>query len=156
MNRQFEEFCTLITEINSDITAIKLREASDVGLKGSHVMLLYELQKHPGGATGSELSAALSIDKAAISRSVRELDRMGMVRIGEQDGSIRYRAAITLTDEGRRAAAQLDEKIDRAVGAGAVSAFTPGEREFFYRALHQISAQLNGYRKMLEKRKKTK
>lgn len=156
MNSQFEEFCTLITEINSEITAIKIRETEDLGLKGSHVMLLYELERHPEGLTAAQLSEMLSLDKAAISRAVAQLSQKGLVDTGKMpDGKRRYRSEITLTPSGTAAAKRLDEKIDKAVKAGAVGDFSEEERKSFYASLRHISMQLGKYRRDLYPVKKS-
>lgn len=145
MNWQFKEFCTRITEINSTINAIKIRETEEVGLKGSHVMLLYELNRRNEGMTGAELSDVLCLDKAAISRAVAQLEEKGFVRTDLPKTGKRYRALIRLTKEGTKMADTLEDKIDRAVGAGTVSELTDDERKKFYGVLSEISQNLKTY-----------
>ena len=145
MNWQFKEFCTRITEINSEINAIKIKETEPLGLKGSHVMMLYELNRQRDGMTGAELSKALCLDKAAISRTASQLEDKGLVHIRQSQTGKRYRALIVLTGDGEKTADMLDDKINRAVRAGAVSDFTEEERKMFYDVLSRISENLESY-----------
>ena len=70
---RFETFATTIATINRYVQKIKSMEMKTLGLKGTHVMCLYSLGKHPEGLTATQLCRLCGEDKAAISRTITEL-----------------------------------------------------------------------------------
>lgn len=140
MIQRFETFVTAITQINRSIQRLKSQEMADFGLRGTHVMCLYQLRRHPDGMTVGQLAQACEEDKAAVSRSVSELRERGLVTVPESAGR-HYRASITLTDDGREITERMNRKIIEAVLAAA-QGYTPEERDIFYRVLLQISDNL--------------
>ena len=140
MIQRFETFVTAITQINRSIQRLKSQEMANFGLKGTHVMCLYQLRRHPEGMTVGQLAQACEEDKAAVSRSVSELRERSLVTVPESAGR-RYRASITLTDDGREITERMNRKIIEAVLAAA-QGYTPEERDIFYRVLLQISDNL--------------
>ena len=140
MKQRFETFVTAITQINRSIQRLKTMEMADFGLKGTHVMCLFQLQQHEEGLTSVQLAQFCDEDKAAISRSVSELREKGLVNVPDSGGR-RYRVQITLTDAGREVARKMDPKIIDAV-LTAAQGYTPEERETFYRVLLKIAENL--------------
>ena len=140
MKQRFETFVTAITQINRSIQRLKTSEMADFGLKGTHVMCLFQLQQHEEGLTSVQLAQFCDEDKAAISRTVSELRQRGLVDVPEGSGR-RYRVQITLTPQGREIAHKMDPKIIGAVDAAA-QGYTPQEREIFYRVLLKIAENL--------------
>ena len=140
MKQRFEIFVTAITQINRSIQKLKSQEMAEFGLKGTHVMCLFQLRQHEEGLTSVQLAQLCEEDKAAISRSIAELRERGLVHVPEDAGR-RYRVRITLTDRGREVTAQMDQKIIDAVMAGA-QGYTTEEREIFYRVLLQVADNL--------------
>ena len=140
MKQRFEIFVTAITQIYRSIQKLKSQEMADFGLKGAHVMCLFQLQQHPEGLTSVQLAQECDEDKAAISRSIAELRQKGLVQMPESEGR-RYRVSITLTDEGRAITERMNHKIVDAVMAGA-QGYAPQEREIFYRVLLQVADNL--------------
>lgn len=138
MEQRFETFTTAIAQIHRCIQRLKTQEMGELGLKGNHVACLFHLGRHPEGLTSAELCALCEEDKAAVSRTVADLESQGLlVRSGVQ----RYRSLLTLTDRGREAAGQMDERISRAVDA-AGQGLTDTQRADFYRALLLVAANL--------------
>ena len=140
MKQRFETFVTAITQINRSIQRLKTMEMADFGLKGTHVMCLYQLQQHEEGLTSVQLTQFCDEDKAAISRTIAELREKGLVNVPESSGR-RYRVQITLTDAGRAVAQKMDPKIIDAV-LTAAQGYTEEERETFYRVLLKIAENL--------------
>lgn len=140
MKQRFEIFVTAISQINRSIQKLKSQEMADFGLKGTHVMCLFQLQQHKEGLTSSQLAQLCDEDKAAISRSISELRARGLVQLPETTGR-HYRMHITLTDAGRSVTEQMNDKIIEAVMAGA-QGYSQQEREIFYRVLLQIADNL--------------
>ena len=140
MKQRFETFVTAITQINRSIQRLKTMEMADFGLKGTHVMCLYQLQQHEEGLTSVQLTQFCDEDKAAISRTIAELREKGLVNVPESGGR-RYRVQITLTDAGRAVARKMDPKIIDAV-LTAAQGYTEQERKTFYRVLLKIAENL--------------
>lgn len=137
MTERFETFVGAVTDIYRSIQKLKNSEMTDFGLKGAHVMILYQLRKHPEGLTSSQLAELTEEDKGAVSRSTAELRNKGLVAIPEG----RYRAIITLTDDGQVITRKMDQKIVHAV-KNAAEGYSEEERETFYRVLLKISENL--------------
>ena len=140
MKERFETFVTAIGQINRCLQKLKSTEMADFGLKGTHVMCLYQLQRHPEGLTAAQLVKLCDEDKAAISRCISELLDRGLVTSPESTGR-RYRKIISLTDEGRKITGIMDQKIIDAVTTAA-QGYSVEERETFYRVLLHVSENL--------------
>ena len=144
MTDRFEMFVTNVNSIYRSIQRIKSREMTELGLKGTHVMCLFNLRKSSDGLTSSELSALCDEDKAAVSRAVARLEEKGLVGLEYSEGKRRYRAKIRLTEEGTKVADSMVRLIENAVLRGG-EGLTDDERKVFYRALGLISSNLRGF-----------
>ena len=140
MKQRFETFVMAIASISRSLQKLKSAEMADLGLKGNHVMCLYQLQQNDQGLTATQLSEFCEEDKAAISRTVADLREQGLVSILE-DGSKRYGRRIRLTDRGRQVSEVMDEKIISAVKA-ATQGYSDQEREVFIRVLLLVDENL--------------
>lgn len=140
MPERFELFVLSINRIYRAIQRIKSREMTELGLKGPHVMCLYQLRRHSEGLTAAELGALCLEDKAAVSRAVARLEELGLVRL-QGGGQRRYRAKIRLTDAGAAAAETMAGLIERAVQLGGAG-LTEDQRAAFYEALGTIAGNL--------------
>ena len=140
MKQRFETFVTAIGQINRSLQKLKSSEMADFGLKGTHVMCLYQLQQHEEGLTAAQLVQLCGEDKAAISRCISELLDRQLVKSPENSGK-RYRKIITLTEEGLKITAAMDQKIIDAVMTAA-QGYTAQERETFYHVLLQVAENL--------------
>ena len=140
MKQRFETFVTAITQINRSLQKLKSAEMADFGLKGTHVMCLYQLQQHREGLTAAQLVQLCDEDKAAISRCISELQEKGLVQSPDTPGK-RYRKIISLTETGMQVTASMDQKIIDAVFTAA-QGYTQEERETFYHVLLQVSENL--------------
>ncbi len=147
---RYRTFTTSIAGIAHSIQQIKNLALEPYGLKGRIVNCLFHLYRYDDGITLLELAKLCREDKAAISRCVSDLRKMGYVTATSESGK-NYRAKIRLTAEGMRAAAHLDRCITEAVESGG-AAMTEEERAVFYRCLQNINRDLAGY---LEKISKT-
>ena len=96
----YDRFETFTARISSIYRCIQKIKSMEIGLKGSHVMCLFHLGRqddgHPGsaggGLTAGELCALCGEDKAAISRSIAELEERGYLLRPDADGKKAYRA----------------------------------------------------------------
>ena len=121
MVSRFEQFCSSVSCIFHHVQKIERVEMAKYGLKGPHAQCLLAMSRYPQGITASRLCEVCDKDKAAISRTVAELEHEGLVE--------------------REAAQRVDARARFAVekaGAG----LTDAQREVFYAALNQIAANL--------------
>lgn len=140
MLERFEQFTARVGQMYRCIQRIKNREMEEFGLRGTHVMCLHFLDKHPQGLTSTELSAACGEDKAAISRVVAELRERGLVHAEEN----RYRSPVRLTQTGAAVALRMREII-REVVTRADKGVSEEDLAVFYRVFARISTNLSAY-----------
>lgn len=140
MKQRFELFVTAIGQISRSLQKLKSSAMADFGLRGTHVMCLYQLQQHETGLTSAQLARLCDEDKAAISRSISELLDQNLVECPEQ-GLRRYRKTIHLTQKGRQVTAVMDQKIADSV-MSAAQGYSQEEREIFYHVLLQVADNL--------------
>lgn len=148
---RFELFTTTITQIYKSLQKIKSHEMTELQLKGTHVMCLFELYRHPDGLTITELSTLCEEDKAATSRTVSELTERELVN---SDSEKRYRAPIVLTAQGKEITEQINEMAANAAIAGSAD-MTHEERMTFYHTLTDISDNLKNYIEKLNDKEET-
>ena len=140
MEDLFEKFTVSILKLNKLVQRIKACEMKKFGLKSVHAMCLYHLSVHGQGLSAGRLVKLTLEDKAAISRALSDMRKMGYV---EYDAS-RHGAPVKLTRSGAELAESIRARAAAAVGAGSLK-FTPDQREFFYRSLITISDNLQNY-----------
>lgn len=145
MFNRFEQFTTAISQINKSVQRIKSIEMTTYGLKANHVMILFQLKKHASGLTPTQLCESCEVDKAAISRSLKELQLKGFVCEVKADNR-KYRVPLMLTSSGLEAATHIEEAIKNAVEVGGAG-LTDRQRVEFYRSLMLIAKNLEDYSK---------
>lgn len=141
MDDRFETFSHTIAQLHRAIQKIKSLEMSEFGLKGTHVMCLYYLDKHPEGLTGTELSVLCQEDKAAVSRSISALENLRLIESEGIFGKREYRTRLYLTDKGKEIAGCIRNKIQEFLAIGGAG-LSDCEREQFYTYLRLIAANL--------------
>lgn len=140
MVTRFEHFASSVASIHRSIQKIERVEMAKYGLKGPHAQVLLAMSRFPDGVTSGELVKLCDKDKAAISRTVAELEREGMVdRLGK-NGNF-YRATLMLTQRGREAAAHVAIRAKHAVET-ASEGLSEGNRRVLYAALELIANHL--------------
>jgi len=143
MLNRFGAFVTGITACYKYIQRIKSMEMTELGLKGTHVMCLFYLHHHPEGIPAAELCQLCAEDKAAISRTLAELEGKGCLYTEEADGK-KYRAKLFLTQLGIQQAQRIDSLIEEWVGIGG-DGLSEQERADFYRVLGLIAENLKDH-----------
>lgn len=134
-------FSTAIACIYRDIQKIERMEMAKFGLKGPHAQCLIVMEQHPEGITAGRLCELCEKDKAAISRTISEMEQTGLVCREQKNGN-RYRALLYLTEAGKQAAKAVGRKAQAAVeraGAG----LEDSHREVFYEVLGRIAGNLH-------------
>ena len=138
---KYELFSSYISCLYHDIQKIERVEMAKYGLKGPHAQCLLAMKKHPEGITAAALCEACDKDKAAVSRTLAELEEAGMVLRENRNGT-RYRANLVLTEQGKVAAEAVVTKARQAVELAGVG-FDETEREIFYRVFAIIADNLH-------------
>ena len=141
MISKYEIFSAVVSSLYHDIQKIERMEMAKYGLKGPHAQCLVILDRYPEGITATRLCELCERDKAAISRTVSELEEAGLLLRKDTHG-IHYRVPLVLTEAGRRAAGEVNTVAFRAVeqaGAG----LDDGQREVFYHVLGAIAQNLH-------------
>jgi len=136
---RFEQLSYAVSRIYHDIQKIERVEMEKVGLKGPHVQCMLALSRNPEGLTASQLCTICEKDKAAISRTIGELEKEGM--LDRENSTNRYRAILRLTARGMAAAARVDERVRIAVER-AGEGLTDAQRSVFYHVLSMVSSNL--------------
>lgn len=140
MRSRYEQFAGSVLCLYRYIQKIQRVEMAKYGLKGSHAQCLLVMNRYPEGITAAQLSQISDKDKAAISRTLSELAREGLVE--RKSTSNTYRAPLLLTEKGLDAAMRVDQIARKAVeqaGAG----LTESRRADFYATLDLLATNLH-------------
>ena len=140
MLNRFGAFVTGISACYKYIQRIKSLEMTELGLKGTHVMCLFYLHHHPEGLTATQLCQLCAEDKAAISRTLGELETKGCLH-SDAAAAKKYRARLYLTPLGTEQAQRIDGLIREWVSLGG-EGLSEEDRETFYRILGLIAENL--------------
>ena len=137
---RFETFSFALEKMSSSWSKIATEELKPFGLKGAYVLYLIALYKNEDGLTSANLCEICNKDKADVSRGIKALESKGLV-VRDMTASNKYRAKITLTEQGKTTTKALRERIKLAVEKGG-KGLTDEQREIFYNALEIISTNL--------------
>ena len=140
MQSRYEQFAGSVLCLYRCIQKIQRMEMAKYGLKGSHAQCLMAMGRYPQGITAVELCRLSGKDKAAISRTLSELAREGLVERRARDGQT-YRAPLFLTEKGLAAAARVEEAARIAVEQ-AGEGLTDEHRAIFYATLDLLATNL--------------
>lgn len=140
MISKYELFSTVISSLYHDIQRIERNEMAKYGLKGPHAQCLVVMARHPEGITAAQLCEICEKDKAAVSRTVSELEEAGLLIRQEKNG-IRYRVPLVLTETGHLAARRVSQVAAQAVEQAGIG-LDEGQREVFYLVLGHIARNL--------------
>ena len=137
MVSRFEAFSEYIVELNRYIQKIKEVEMNKLGLHAKHTMCLYYLGKYPDGLTSTELTKLCSEDKAAVSRTLTQLENGGFVSRGLPEDKRAYRAVYNLTESGEEIVKRINERV-KSVIIGAGTGLSDEQRGELYSSLELI------------------
>ena len=138
---RYEQLSMAISSMYHDIQKIERTEMAKFGLKGPHAQCILALGRHPEGLTVSQLCEQCDKDKAAVSRTVAELETAGMVLRSQRNG-VRYRAPLTLTEQGATAAHAVSRRALFVVEQAGLG-LEDQQRQVFYQVLALISGNLH-------------
>lgn len=137
---RFEQFYSAIASINRSIIRIERVEMAKFGLKGPHATCILAMARYPEGITAAQLCEICEKDKAAVSRTIAELEQAGMVQRSDPDGK-RYRSQLKLTEKGSQVANSVNTLVYQAV-TQASEGYSPEERQTFVNVLGMIAGNL--------------
>lgn len=140
MLNRFEQFTSVISALCRDVQKIERDEMEKQGLRGAFAQYLLAISRYPEGITASALCEVCDKDKAAVSRIIGEMESKGLLQ-KINDGTSQYRARISLTPAGEKAAAFVRERASAAVEL-AGSGLSDEDRKAFYKTLELISENL--------------
>ena len=138
---RYELLSSSISSMYHDIQKIERVEMAKFGLKGPHAQCILALSRFPEGMTVSQLCEICDKDKAAVSRTVSELEDAGMILRSPRNGT-RYRAPLTLTEQGITAAHAVSERAHLAVEHAGLG-LDDSQRQIFYQVLTLIAGNLH-------------
>lgn len=139
MQERFQNFTVLIAKISRSIRKIKTEEMEEFDLKSPHVSCLYYLFK-ANSLTAKELCDNAQEDKAAISRSIEQLEQKGLI-FCDSTLKKRYKSPLMLTEQGNQVAEKIAEKIDSILDS-ASEGLTEEKRAVMYESLEKICGNL--------------
>lgn len=137
---RYEKFAVIISDIYRYVQRIERTEMVKRGYKGSYAQFLATLNRCPEGLTSIRLCEVCGKDKAAVSRSIAEMEEKGLVKREKTNGG--YRSKITLTEKGKETAEFVSERSRVIVKAVSDGVMSEEERETFYRVLGEIGNNL--------------
>ena len=140
MLERFAQFCASIASIQRSILRIERVEMAKYGLKVPHASCLVAIARYPEGITAARLCEICDKDKAAISRTLSELENAGMILRNAPEGK-RYRALLRLSEKGKEIAYSVNEKILLAV-AKASEGSDKEKQQIFARVLGLVAGNL--------------
>ena len=141
MLNRFSKFSFSISEIDRCWHKLAAEEMAKYELNSAHAVYLNALYNaDQDGITAAQLSHISDKDKAAISRTLSELAREGLVERRSSTNS--YRAPLFLTDKGLEAAMRVDQIARRAVEQAGLG-LTDTRREEFYATLDLLASNLH-------------
>lgn len=141
MINRFEQFASSIACIYRYIQKLERDEMAKYGLKGPHAMCLVILSRYEEGITATELCKICDKDKAAISRTIAQLNKMGLVE-KTFNNNVNYRTKLTLSEKGLEISNKVNDIVTAAVeqaGAG----LSDEDRKIFYYAMDLIAGNLH-------------
>ncbi len=141
MLTRYELLCASVSSMYHDIQKIERVEMEKFGLKGPHAQCLLTMRRFPEGLTAGQLCAFCEKDKAAVSRTVSELESAGMLIRADRNGN-RYRALLTLSEQGIQAAEAVSSRALKAVER-AGTGLEDQQRQVFYQVLSLIAENLH-------------
>lgn len=136
--KSFIQFIRLIDSTRKSINKLKLENANLLGIKGVHILWVYELLQHPEGLSAAALAANSMIDRSLVSREIEQLTTNGFIVCDNPSG---YNAKFRLTESGMKMAEYVKEEAMR-LQLCADEGITEEELEAFYKTFEKLNRNL--------------
>lgn len=140
---RFLRFSFAIDRIAKNLQRIKNEKMARFDLRSMHLMCLFQLDKHPEGLTGAELSRLCQVDKAFVSRITGELCQADYISFSDT-GSSRYKRKLILTENGKTTMHQIRTILEEAVNQ-ITAGITEEQLLQFYGILEKLDTGLNRF-----------
>ena len=144
MKTKTELLAYLIISIHKNIQRCKAYAVEDKKLGMSHAICIYYIGKHKDGIGRSALCSETGYDKAAISRSISDLEKMGLVRMKETKEGSTYKALLMLTRKGTEYRASID-RLFSSVAEESIRRFSESDLKALLRGLIRLNNAFNAY-----------
>lgn len=136
---RFELFDGLIASAGKTLQRIKANKMEKYGLGSTHTTCLCKLEKAGEvGMTQKALTEQEGIDRAQISRVLRDLEKNGLV---QNAGESAYKKRYFLTEAGRQTAGEM-QQIILEINGYVSEEFSDEEIAIFYSVLRRIGENL--------------
>lgn len=136
---RFMLFTGLITGVMKSIQGMKMMKMEQYGLSAAHTNCLCRLAECPEGLTQGELAELETMDKAQVSRVLRELEEKGYAV--REDGAGAYRRRYRLTPLGVATTEEM-ERILLSLNRFVSRDIPEQDLEVFYRTMHTIAKNI--------------
>ena len=140
---RFEKFTLLIDGIHKSIHNLKITIAPHLGVKGVHVLWVWELLKNPDGLTAAELAMRSMVNRSLVSREIEALREGGYVVLS-LDGGNKYNGKLRLTEKGRELAESIGGEVVRIQDA-VDEGISKEELDAFYKTLEKLNSNFKKY-----------
>ena len=140
---RFEKFTLLIDGIHKSIHNLKITIAPHLGVKGVHVLWVWELLKNPDGLTAAELAMRSMVNRSLVSREIEALTEGGYVVLS-LDGGNKYNGKLRLTEKGRELAESIGGEVVRIQNA-VDEGISKEELDAFYKTLEKLNSNFKKY-----------
>lgn len=147
---RFKKFTLLIDGIHKSIHSLKVTIAPGLGVKGVHVLWIYELLMTPNGLTAAELATRNNINRSLISREIEALVKDGYVTPAQSDGT-RYNEKLILTERGTELAKRIRDEVI-SVQYAVDNGISEEELVSFYSTLEKLNNNFSKIEKTMKKR----
>lgn len=137
---RYKEFTMLFNKISKYIRRIKDIEMSKFNLKSSHMTCLYFLYKEKQ-MTSKELCDTCEEDKSIISKSLKFLEKKGLVKCLDNVKK-RYNSSFILTEKGVLIGKEIVNKVDEIL-EHACDGIDFDKLTVFYQGLMKINYNLD-------------
>lgn len=148
MQERLHEFLKRWNELERNIKKLKIMEAQKLGLKVADLMILLELSQE--GLSNADLSRRCDLDKAAVTRSLKELDKLGYIHRFSNSSGKRYGSKLVLSPLGNQMMLDLSKTMDRIVKQSSAD-LSEQQRQQFYATLTEIAQNIRRLNQEKEK-----
>ncbi len=148
---RFKKFTLLVDGIHKSVHNLKVTIAPGLGVKGVHVLWIYELLKNPDGLTAAELASESRINRSLVSREIEALVKDGYV-CPERDDGTRYNGKLSLTEKGISLAEKISNEV-MAIQNAADDGISEEELISFYSTLEKLNNNFAKIEKNIKKRR---
>ena len=138
MTNRFEHFTMDIFSITRSWNRLANEEMKKYGLRGAYGLYLVMIESSDGQITAAKLADLCQRDKADVSRAIAAFQKKGIL---EPYGESKYRAALTLTKEGKELAEQIRRRAAEVIEQ-AGQGISEEMRENMYQCLDSIALRM--------------